>query len=1667
MTKSKQEPDFQVDPRESEGFEEGQEQEATPELVEQVLGESVANMASGVEGAVKQIQQTGETNVVIEGASMETMRTLIVELEKLRDEADKQKRLKESANRSKTKLRAENKQQQESIVNLEQQISQLQASVTALEETISLHNEQSSSAETGDVNVNVDVHTGESEAGKPKPEEEDPEQKPEEEDPEPKPEEEDPEPGPEEDPEIEYIDIDPKKIYENLDETSMGVLKAKIVEYYQNIKEPQEKINKARKILQNPKTSKENKQAKRDVAEAQKIIEAAKQELNDFYKEIIRESLIAEGKEDKINEENLDKAAELANDTILQTVENMAQKELMTIKKKFGGMLGGMAKNGVIMAGAAALISSLGIATGGAGIVVLAGGMTVTRLLTRKISGAMKGKNADKTEAKFQADLDKEKDKILENMFDKIDDFREEMSGQISNAVREQTSGGAIASLRKKHEKADEAGNEAVMDSSMRDLQKEFYLRSLTKIKAENPDLEPEQQQQMAIQMAMALSQHEKTESDAAKQLKAIKASKPKVYAKIEKYNWMSAGQKPDKKPDNLSEEEEGIWDKYKYDLLSIGIGTAVGVAVRTQGWARIAMGAVAGGGAGYMAAEAIMDKKQEKKIFKEITDMINESETVIEDINFPAEELDSLRENSRIVQSRLELGLLDSNPLLKSRAENFIHNVTKVEINNMNALNEIVDKIKDNGDDLEIQMEADAHRIGKTVKKRKVLAVALGAAIGGLAAWAGKEYMDDVKEKAVEGKEFLEDKFFGGDGSEEQPGPGDPDRGADTWKNIQNLYDKPDAPEVESDSEFFGLPTEDQPEVPEVPADGPLEDIIKTEADMKGSDSIWRSTKHIVMNNPERFGYDGDPANTADVSQFAENQTANMVNALNVEQDGNLADLVHDGDKVTINFEGGKPVLSFEADSGIEASHLSDENVEAFFADRQWEQGIEHCIEIDPNTGDQYYEIDASDGTYKIYDWDRDGNPNVIFPDGHSEEMSADKLNSLFEEKNIFMSTQEVTAADQEAIQVASERSVDQFLSGESKYNENLYDDAKASGKLDEVFHKLLGTGDKTKITPFIEDHFKSNNLSENELGVFLRYAYSNQGLAEFDGSPADLVSDFESQAVSNFGELKGGNADVWRTVKVGDQYALVQKFHTGMMPFRSDHYFVDFDGNGEADTQLDHDAMQAVYNKGYFGDEAPVASAEAVTSAASPEALSTGSSEPAKVEETEPAAKQDRVFETSKASYRGAESTTGEPATETATEPAASPEAVPNPLEASELPSDIGTTASPKAVQFMKDHDLNFKDGTLVGIKGSGPLYFETAPGMTDTGVTESINLEVTGEGNLRGVVVDTDGSKDIFEVTPKGDFVDIKGSETIIEETPESEPVKAPKSPGASKAPEPIKPGVYDFSETEPAVESNIENINFPVHENYNNPEDIAKMEEAVKFLEDRIERDQQTLAQAESDFKAADEALTKAQETAADAAKVDIGIDKDDTFAKMDADFNKTAAEMDAKMSESRLGMEKGTLDREQANLEDSKRSLDRFKELAGEGKLGKVKYEFHQIKTGTGGTSMEHDVFKHDFETAPETSTPSLEPVLDASAAEASMDSTSLAVESLNAGKPALEFSMGKIATANPEYLNEIKENINAMLVVLEMKEGEEAQRLAEGYKTVLAAVEDKINTKSS
>lgn len=109
------------------------------------------------------------------------------------------------------------------------------------------------------------------------------------------------------------------------------------------------------------------------------------------------------------------------------------------------------------------------------------------------------------------------------------------------------------------------------------------------------------------------------------------------------------------------------------------------------------------------------------------------------------------------------------------------------------------------------------------------------------------------------------------------------------------------------------------------------FEDEINDSTANNGNDSIWKSTKNIfVSRTPEelhRMGFEtprSDPQFGAKLDAWAERQTANVVNLYAREHGGKITDLVHDGDRVSIDLDAqGHAHLTFTESSGIKAGFL------------------------------------------------------------------------------------------------------------------------------------------------------------------------------------------------------------------------------------------------------------------------------------------------------------------------------------------------------------------------------------------------------------------------------------------------------------------------------------------------------------------------------------------------------------------------------------------------------------------------------------------------------------------------------------------------------------------------------------------------------------------------
>ncbi|MGE5425680.1 MAG: hypothetical protein ACM3PZ_01250 [Bacillota bacterium] len=98
--------------------------------------------------------------------------------------------------------------------------------------------------------------------------------------------------------------------------------------------------------------------------------------------------------------------------------------------------------------------------------------------------------------------------------------------------------------------------------------------------------------------------------------------------------------------------------------------------------------------------------------------------------------------------------------------------------------------------------------------------------------------------------------------------------------------------------------------------------DSISNE-NLKGSDSVWRSTKQIFLDNAGKLGYKGDLNNVSALDRWAEmNANTALANS------GDITDKVFEGNIVNLEKSGGEYFVSLEAGDGPEPDYLP--NIEA-----------------------------------------------------------------------------------------------------------------------------------------------------------------------------------------------------------------------------------------------------------------------------------------------------------------------------------------------------------------------------------------------------------------------------------------------------------------------------------------------------------------------------------------------------------------------------------------------------------------------------------------------------------------------------------------------------------------------------------------------------------------
>lgn len=330
---------------------------------------------------------------------------------------------------------------------------------------------------------------------------------------------------------------------------------------------------------------------------------------------------------------------------------------------------------------------------------------------------------------------------------------------------------------------------------------------------------------------------------------------------------------------------------------------------------------------------------------------MVDDKDLLDDEGNWNGAEYRTLQNAATRLQGYLALKKDDQNnliadPVLRARAENFIHqfnqyNNREISVGDQNIYNadqnEVLKQVQAKTNFYNQKLiEELAERVqetNKSLRNKKMLVAALGAAAGAFGSWflmthhtSGSDQSDQTETpRAEEGgaaKVSPETSRVVSQDSLVSPEDSLAQQAASTVNSTQAAGINP-AETVSAGGAGAAAAAQAAAEHAGVNAQH-FENVVHTEQGAS-ADSIWRSTRDIVKAHPADFGYTGTN-DAGEIARFAETQTANLVHQLDQSQSGNLADLVHEGDKVSIDFtDDGKPVLHFETSSGLKAGHLAE----------------------------------------------------------------------------------------------------------------------------------------------------------------------------------------------------------------------------------------------------------------------------------------------------------------------------------------------------------------------------------------------------------------------------------------------------------------------------------------------------------------------------------------------------------------------------------------------------------------------------------------------------------------------------------------------------------------------------------------------------------------------
>jgi hypothetical protein len=411
-----------------------------------------------------------------------------------------------------------------------------------------------------------------------------------------------------------------------------------------------------------------------------------------------------------------------------ELLEKGLLKNLWGAKRKIAG--------NIALFGGLALGFSTIVGTGGSSLIIAGGIAAILKTTCGFFFKEHKNKKIDKQFKENRSEI-----------IDKNFLSRENLAAIISNTIRETTSIKAQEEIKNYQDAESKIGIDGYKslenyEEALNNINVEFYKNALNwvivqneyKNLNENPEKNKEEQQKMALFIAQFLSMHEKNGAIENCEIAKLKEKgNSKFFEAIKKFSQLRGG--------GIKTESAEV--AIGYGVLSGAVTMCTLAASQFIFGGREAMGALSGAAVGLSMVEREISKEQ-IELMKKLSEMLDNAEKQIKDIiEVPDNRIADLINKRIIVQTRLQEGILDANPAIKSRAENFIFRVNELEFKQNKIFNDLINNLKDNSEKISTQEDKDINKLKEQINSQKIkkYSYIIGGAVVGMALGIGVDW--------------------------------------------------------------------------------------------------------------------------------------------------------------------------------------------------------------------------------------------------------------------------------------------------------------------------------------------------------------------------------------------------------------------------------------------------------------------------------------------------------------------------------------------------------------------------------------------------------------------------------------------------------------------------------------------------------------------------------------------------------------------------------------------------------------------------------------------------------------------------------------------------------------------------------------------------------------